>query len=138
MAEKTGKPAARRRGPLPRHRDLPAEHQQPLLKSDPSPTRKSFRNSGAIRELAVESWRLTKSKMRRLVPIAMLCLIAAARPAAAQSVLPSSFANWSASGPAALTPSGLSSLEPLGGPDFGILKEYSLKSTEMRAYTHGA
>jgi hypothetical protein len=76
--------------------------------------------------------------MRRLLPIGILFLIAAARPAAAQSVLPSSFAGWSASGPAALAPSGLSALEPLGGPDFGILKEYSLKSTEMRTYTHGA
>jgi len=78
-------------------------------------------------------------EMRRLLPIGILFLIAAARPAAAQSVLPSSFANWSASGPAALFPTGgLDPLVPLGGPDFGILTEYSLKSIETRTYTHGA
>jgi hypothetical protein len=76
--------------------------------------------------------------MRRLLPIGILFLIVIARPVAAQSVLPPSFAGWSASGPAALATSGSSSLEPLGGPDFAILREYSLKSTEMRAYAQGA
>jgi hypothetical protein len=79
-----------------------------------------------------------KCEMRRLLPIGILFLIAAARPAAAQTVLPSSFANWSASGPAALAPSGLDPLVPLGTPDYGILTEYSLKSIETRAYNHSA
>ncbi len=76
--------------------------------------------------------------MRRLLPIAILCLIVAARPAAAQSVLPSTFADWTASGPAALARSGLDPLVPLGTPDYGILTEYSLKSIETRTYAHGA
>jgi hypothetical protein len=76
--------------------------------------------------------------MRRLLPIAILCLIVAARPAAAQSVLPSTFADWTASGPAASAPVGLSFLGPPGGPDPGILKEYSLNSAETRKYAHGA
>lgn len=76
--------------------------------------------------------------MRRLLPIYILCLVAAARPAIAQSVLPSSFAGWSASGPTASAPSsGLSILEPYGGPDPVILREYLLKSTEARAYSQG-
>src|SRR5258706_4548799 len=79
-----------------------------------------------------------KSEMRRTIFIGVLFLIAAVRPAAAQSVLPLSFAGWSASGPSAVAPVGLSSLEPLGGPDPAILKEYFLKSTETRSYTHGA
>src|SRR5579872_373907 len=80
-----------------------------------------------------------KSEMRRIIFIGILFLIAAVRPAAAQSVLPASFGDWNASGPAALAPvGGLSALEPQGAPDLGILKEYFLKSTEMRPYTHGA
>jgi hypothetical protein len=79
-----------------------------------------------------------KSEMRRTTFIGVLFLIAAVRPAAAQSVLPSSFAGWNASGPSAVAPVGLSSLEPLGGPDPAILKEYFLKSTETRSYSHGA
>src|ERR1700726_2432988 len=96
MAEKTGKPPAHRRRPVSRHRDLPAEHQQPHCQSDPSLGRKSFRNSGAIGEPTVEFWRLMKSDMRRTILIGILFLIAAARPAAAQSVLPSAFAEWKA------------------------------------------
>ncbi|MCU1341786.1 MAG: hypothetical protein JWN92_1209 [Candidatus Acidoferrum typicum] len=66
-------------------------------------------------------------------------MIAAVRPAAAQSVLPSSIGDWNASGPSAVAPvGGLSSLEPPGGSDPTILKEYFLKSTETRSYTHGA
>jgi hypothetical protein len=76
--------------------------------------------------------------MRQLLPIGFLCLLATAHPAVAQSVLPSSFAGWSVSGPVASTPSsGLSVLEPHGGPDPAILKEYALKSTEARSYAQG-
>jgi hypothetical protein len=77
--------------------------------------------------------------MRRLLPIGFLCLLATAHPVVAQVVLPSSFAGWNASGAAASAPSsGLSVLEPQGGPDPAILKEYALKSTEARAYAQGA
>jgi hypothetical protein len=73
--------------------------------------------------------------MRRLLPIGFLCLLATVHPAVAQSVLPSSFAGWNASGAAASAPSsGLSILEPQGEPDPAILKEYALKSTEARSY----
>src|ERR1700739_1085614 len=80
-----------------------------------------------------------KNEMRRNLFIGILFLVAAVRPAAGQSILPSSFGGWNASGPAAVAPvGGLSALEPQGAPDLGILKEYFLKSTEMRSYTHGA
>jgi hypothetical protein len=76
--------------------------------------------------------------MRRLLPIGILCLIAAARPAASQSVLPSSFADWSASDPSASALSArLSILELLRRPDPVIMREYLLKSIETRAYTQG-
>jgi uncharacterized protein DUF6599 len=80
-----------------------------------------------------------KNEMRRTLSIGILFLVAAVRPAAAQSVLPSSFGGWNASGPAAVAPvGGLSALEPQGSPDLGILTEYFLKSAETRSYTHGA
>jgi hypothetical protein len=76
--------------------------------------------------------------MRRLLPIGILCLVAATRPVAAQSVLPSSFAGWSASGPNASASSAeLSILELLRRPDPAILREYLLKSTEARVYAQG-
>src|SRR4030081_2833378 len=78
-----------------------------------------------------------KSEMRRTTFIGRILLIVAVRPSAALSVLPSSFAGGSASGPPAVAPVGLSSLEPLGGPDPAILKEDFLKSTETRSYSHG-
>jgi hypothetical protein len=74
--------------------------------------------------------------MRRLLPI--LLLLAAARPAAAQSILPSSFAGWSASGPAVSGPATATSVsETQWSPDPAILREYSLKSMETRAYAQG-
>jgi hypothetical protein len=76
--------------------------------------------------------------MRRTLFIGILFLIVGALPAAAQSLLPGSFAQWSAAGPAASAPvGGLSALEPQGGPDAGILKEYFLKSLEQRGYGRG-
>ena len=74
--------------------------------------------------------------MRRLSPIVILCLIAAARPAASQSVLPSSFAGWNAAEAPAVVPS--AGFDQVLGPDAAIFREYFLKSLERRAYTQGA
>jgi hypothetical protein len=75
--------------------------------------------------------------MRRLLPIGFLCLLAAAHPAVAQSVLPSSFAGWSAAEPSVVVPStGLD--QSLGTEDAAVFREYSVKSLERRSYTQGA
>src|SRR5258708_3475798 len=74
--------------------------------------------------------------MRRLLPIGILCLIAAARPAASQSVLPSSFAGWNAAAAPVVVPS--TGLDQILGPDTAIFREYFLKSLEQRAYNRGA
>jgi len=73
--------------------------------------------------------------MRRLSPIVILCLIAAARPAASQSVLPSSFAGWNAAEAPVVVPS--AGFDQVLGPDAAIFREYFLKSLERRAYTQG-
>ena len=74
--------------------------------------------------------------MRRLTFIGILFLIAAARPAAAQSVLPSSFADWSAPDTSVLVPA--TGLDQTLGADAPIFREYFLKSIERRGYTRGA
>src|SRR5579863_1308743 len=76
--------------------------------------------------------------MRRLLRIyfGILCLAAAAHPAAAQGILPSSFAGWTASAPpTAIPPAGL---DPLLGPDTPAFREYVVKSVEQRSYAQGA
>jgi hypothetical protein len=73
--------------------------------------------------------------MRRILRICLgvLCLAIAAHPAAAQAILPSTFAGWSAEGPpTALPPTGL---DPLLGPDTPAFREYVLKSAEQRSYS---
>lgn len=76
--------------------------------------------------------------MRRLtlIGIGILCLVAFARPAAAQGILPSSFAGWNASELSAIVPStGPSAgLDQVLGSDAATLREYSLKSVERRPY----
>jgi hypothetical protein len=74
--------------------------------------------------------------MRRLLLTTILCLIAAARPAAAQSVLPSSFAGWSAAEPSVVVAS--TGLDQILGSDTAIFREYYLKSLERRSYAQGA
>jgi hypothetical protein len=74
--------------------------------------------------------------MRRTIFIGILFLIAAARPAAGQSVLPSSFAQWSAGDPSVVVPA--MGLEQTLGSDAPIFREYFLKSFEQRTYSHGA
>jgi hypothetical protein len=66
----------------------------------------------------------------------MLCLAAAVRPAAAQGLLPSTFAGWTAAGPStAVPPTGL---DPLLGADTPAFREYIVKSVEQRSYTQGS
>jgi hypothetical protein len=76
--------------------------------------------------------------MRRLLRICfgILCFVVAAHPVAAQGILPSSFAGWTAAAPStAISPAGL---DPLIGPDTPAFREYIVKSVEQRSYTQGA
>ena len=76
--------------------------------------------------------------MRRLLRICLglLCFVVAAFPAAAQGILPSTFAGWTAAVPsAAIPPTGL---DPLLGPDTAAFREYVVRSLEQRSYTQGA
>src|ERR1700688_3371929 len=76
--------------------------------------------------------------MRRLLRICLgiLCLFVAAHPAAAQGILPSSFAGWTAAAPSTVIPP--TGLDPLLGPDTPAFREYVVKSVEQRSYTQGA
>jgi hypothetical protein len=66
----------------------------------------------------------------------MLCLAVAALPAAAQGILPPSFAGWIAAAPATMIPP--AGLDSLLGPDAEAFREYVVKSIEQRSYTRGA
>ena len=76
--------------------------------------------------------------MRRLLRICfgILFLAFAAHPAAAQGILPSTFAGWTAASPSILSP--LTGLDPLLGQDTAAFREYIPKSVEQRSYTQGA
>src|SRR6202166_4394406 len=76
--------------------------------------------------------------MRRLLRICLgiLCLVVAAHPAAAQGILPSSFAGWTAVAPSTIVPS--TGLDPLLGPDTAAFREYIVKSVEQKSYLQGA
>lgn len=78
------------------------------------------------------------SEMRRLLRICpgILCLFVAAHPAAAQSILPSSFAGWTAAAPSTIIPP--TGLDPLLGPDTAAFREYIVKSVEQKSYMQGA
>ena len=75
--------------------------------------------------------------MRRLFGICpgIFCLLLAAHPAAAQGVLPSAFAGWTAAVPSTIIPP--TGLDPLLGPDTPAFREYIVKSLEQRSYTQG-
>jgi len=75
--------------------------------------------------------------MRRLLCICLgvLCPALAANRAAAQSILPGSFAGWVSAAPATVIPS--NGLDPLLGPDTAAFREYIVKSVEQRSYTQG-
>ena len=77
-----------------------------------------------------------KSEMRRTIFIGVLFLIAAARPAAAQSFLPGSFAEWSAADSPVVVPA--TGLDQTLGSDASIFREYFLKSLEQRTFTRRA
>lgn len=76
--------------------------------------------------------------MGRLLHISLivLCLAIAAHPAAAQGILPPSFAGWTAAAPSTIIPP--TGLEPLLGQDTAAFREYIVKSVEQRSYTQGA
>lgn len=76
--------------------------------------------------------------MRRLFRICLgvVCLAVAAHSAAAQGILPSSFANWSAAAPSAIIPP--AGLDSLLGPDAAAFREYVVKSVEQRSFAQGA
>ena len=76
--------------------------------------------------------------MRRLIRLSLglLCLVIAAHPAAAQGILPSSFAGWNASAPSAVMPP--SDVDNLLGPDATAFREYIVKGVEQRSYTEGS
>lgn len=65
----------------------------------------------------------------------MLCLVVTALPAAAQGILPSTFAGWTAAAPSSTIPS--AGLDPLLGADTAAFREYIVKSVEQRSYTQG-
>jgi hypothetical protein len=73
--------------------------------------------------------------MGRLLRIclSLLSLAIAAHPAAAQGVLPPSFAGWTAAAPSTIIPP--TGLDPLLGPDTAAFREYIVKSVEQRSYT---
>jgi hypothetical protein len=75
--------------------------------------------------------------MRRIVwaCVGLFCIAMAARPAAAQAVLPSSFGGWNATAPTStIPPNGLDSLL---GQDAPAFREYVVKSVEQRPYSQG-
>jgi hypothetical protein len=76
--------------------------------------------------------------MGRLIRIVLgiFCVAVAAYPAAAQGILPSSFAGWTAAGPS--TPVPLAGLDPLLGPDATAFREYIVKSVEQRSFMQGS
>src|SRR5579864_8721057 len=76
--------------------------------------------------------------MRRLLRVCLgiLCLVVAAHPAAAQGILPSTFASWTAAASSTFIPS--TGLDPLLGADTAAFREYIVKSVEQRAYTQGS
>lgn len=63
------------------------------------------------------------------------CVALLPRPAAAQGILPVSFAGWAATANA--TNVAPSSLDSLLGPDATAFREYAVKSAEQRPYTQG-
>jgi len=67
--------------------------------------------------------------------VSILCLGAVARPAGAQTVLPSSFAGWNASAPSSVIP--LAGLDQILGADAAGFREYIVKSVEQRNYAQG-
>jgi len=76
--------------------------------------------------------------MRRLIRLSLglLCLGIAAHPAAAQGILPPSFAGWNAStASSTLPPNGIDSLL---GQDAPAFREYVVKSVEQRPYSQGS
>ncbi len=82
----------------------------------------------------LRKYRRTMIRFLRSLSVA-LCFMALPVAAAAQSVLPSSFAGWTASAPStAIPPAGL---DQILGANAGAFKEYIVKSVEHRPYGQG-
>ncbi len=71
-----------------------------------------------------------------LVFVLMLAIAAGATPAAAQGVLPSSFAGWSSTAPSTIQQD--AAMDQTLGADAPIFHEYSVHSIEHGTYTKGA
>ena len=74
--------------------------------------------------------------MRRLFLITLLWLAAAAVPAHAQALLPSSFGGWTASDSAVYLPS--ARVDQIIGADTPVFREFSVQSAERKTYAQGA
>ena len=76
--------------------------------------------------------------MRRLILFVtgILCLLAWVRPAAAQSILPSTFAGWHDSELSSVVPA--AGIEQVVGADAPTFREYFVKSIERREYNQGS
>ncbi len=76
--------------------------------------------------------------MRRHLRIsfAILCLAIAVPPIAAQGILPSAFAGWTATAPSTTVPA--NGLDPLLGTGATAFREYIVKSVEQRSYVASA
>lgn len=71
----------------------------------------------------------------RIFPLFLL-LALSAYPAAAQGLLPQSFAGWTASAPS--TPVPLAGLDPILGQDATAFREYMVKAVEQASYARGS
>ena len=69
------------------------------------------------------------------ISIVIACFAAIVPPSHAQTVLPSSFGKWTASGPSTMAP--LSGLDQFFGPQANAFREYVVKSIEQCSYTEG-
>jgi hypothetical protein len=76
--------------------------------------------------------------MRRLLRICTLviCLAFAALPAAAQAILPASFAGWISPTPPTIIPA--AGIDAFLGPNAPAFREYVVKSIEQRQYAQGS
>src|SRR5688572_15102643 len=72
----------------------------------------------------------------RIVLAGLLLFCASVFPAAAQSLLPSSLGDWTATSPPAQFPA--AQLNQLSGVDTNILREYGIRSAGKREFSNGA
>jgi hypothetical protein len=71
----------------------------------------------------------------KTISAALLCLAASVLPAAAQGLLPGSFAGWTA--PAAATQASAAQAEQVAADKAAVLREYGMTAAERREYVQG-